>query len=57
MELSGGEQQRVAISRSLVNDPKLFMGDKRTGNLDSKRSTEAFKGFPAEFRPTRGQAD
>jgi putative ABC transport system ATP-binding protein len=41
-ELSGGEQQRVAIARSLGNDPKLIIGDEPTGNLDSKTEAKMF---------------
>jgi ABC-type lipoprotein export system ATPase subunit len=39
-ELSGGEQQRVAVARALVNRPQLVIGDEPTGNLDSARTTE-----------------
>ena len=44
-QLSGGEQQRVAVARALINNPDIIFADEPTGNLDSKHAKELHKLF------------
>ena len=44
-ELSGGEKQRVAVARALVNDPAVILADEPSGSLDSKNKEELHQLF------------
>lgn len=54
-ELSGGEQQRVAVARALINDPKIIFADEPSGNLDSK-SAQALHQLFFDLRKEFGQS-
>lgn len=53
-EISGGEKQRTAIARALVNDPQIILGDEPTGNLDAS-SAKSIMNYLVDINRTKGK--
>jgi len=53
-ELSGGEQQRVAVARALINEPRIVFADEPSGNLDD-RASESLHSLVRELSRSKGQ--
>ena len=51
--MSGGEKQRVSISRALVNEPNIILADEPTGSLDKKNADEIFDLLKKQITPNR----
>ena len=54
-DISGGQQQRAAIARALINSPKIILGDEPTGNLDSETTDTVYdllREINKEFKST-----
>jgi lipoprotein-releasing system ATP-binding protein len=54
-DMSGGQQQRAAIARSLINNPRIILGDEPTGNLDSETTETVYnllREINKEFKST-----